>query len=212
VGRVNELAELHSILQSSDGGRISAIAGMGGLGKTQLAVQYATRHKADYPGGVCWLNGRTEDLAAQILFKAEFDRHLPGLQAVKERTTELQTLVKWCWQHWVPQGTTLLVLDDVTDWGQCRLYLPQGEQFRVLVTTRSQDLIRRDQTLSLEVLQLEEARSLLAKWEQHGRVAQDQTTADKLCAGLGYLPLGIELVGCYLARDAGGCAGAIAAV
>jgi tetratricopeptide (TPR) repeat protein len=56
-------------------------------------------------------------------------------------------------------------------------------------------------TIALDVLEPEDARSLLAALEEQGRVAREPETADQLCAALGYLPLGIELVGCYLRRD-----------
>jgi hypothetical protein len=40
---------------------------MGGVGKTELAVKYAREHENDYPGGVCWLNARDANLAAEII-------------------------------------------------------------------------------------------------------------------------------------------------
>ncbi|MGH8000825.1 MAG: hypothetical protein ACREPR_15705, partial [Brasilonema sp.] len=52
---------------------ISAVSGMGGVGKTELAIQYARQHEADYPGGICWLNARESDLAAEILQFALFN-------------------------------------------------------------------------------------------------------------------------------------------
>nr|WP_242036851.1 tetratricopeptide repeat protein [Leptolyngbya sp. FACHB-321] len=195
------MARLHELLQASEGAVISAVAGMGGLGKTQLAVQYAKRNQASYPGGIAWFNGRTGDLATQLVLKAEFALHLPGLQAAKERITEAEALAQWCWQHWQPDGLTLIVLDDVMHWAECRSFLPKADRFRVLVTTRLQALLPNFPTITLEVLHPNEARSLLASLEKFGRVAQDPGLADQLCAGLGYLPLGIELVGCYLASD-----------
>ncbi|MBW4540442.1 MAG: tetratricopeptide repeat protein [Myxacorys chilensis ATA2-1-KO14] len=171
------------------------------MGKTQLAVQYATRHKQDYGGGIYWLNGRTGDLATQILLKAEFDQQLEGLAAAKEQYIDLEQLVQWCWRHWTPNETTLVVLDDIPEWAKCRSYCPKEARFRVLVTTRRKDVLPNFPRIDLEMLQPPEARSLLAGLEKHGRVNKDSELADKLCEGLGYLPLGIELVGCYLARD-----------
>ncbi len=37
----------------------AALSGLGGVGKTQAAIQYAARHRADYPGGVLWVNAET---------------------------------------------------------------------------------------------------------------------------------------------------------
>src|SRR5271170_2838639 len=69
VGREDDLARLHALLQkgAAVGVRPAALTGMGGIGKTQLAVEYAYRYAAAYPGGVYWVN------AAQPL-QAEFAR------------------------------------------------------------------------------------------------------------------------------------------
>ncbi|BAU15056.1 NB-ARC domain-containing protein [Leptolyngbya sp. NIES-3755] len=174
---------------------------MGGLGKTQLAVQYARRNLTKFPGGVCWLNGQTGDLATQVILKAEFDLHLKGLDKAKEQLSETNAIALWCWRHWQPDGQVLVVIDDVSDWAKARSMLPTEERFRVLVTTRKQDLLPKEVTIPLDVLEPDEARSLLASLEGEGRVERDRETADRLCAALGYLPLGIELVGCYVRRD-----------
>jgi hypothetical protein len=58
VGRSQELETLHQQLQRIDRVAISAISGMGGVGKTELAIQYATQYTDAYPGGVCWLKAR----------------------------------------------------------------------------------------------------------------------------------------------------------
>ncbi|BAY10910.1 NB-ARC domain-containing protein [Calothrix sp. NIES-2098] len=116
VGRDNELTDIHQKLQQSGNVAISAVAGMGGVGKTELATQYALRHEADYPGGICWLNGRESDLAASIV---QFYLLYIGQEIPKElggKLLNLQEQVRWCWQHWQPsEGLVLVVFDDVTN-------------------------------------------------------------------------------------------------
>lgn len=198
VGRQKELDRLHKILQQQEGAVISAVSGMGGVGKTQLAVEYATRHAADYPGGVCWLRAREQDLATQIIQIAEFDLNLKILDNPQVRSLPPEAIVQKCWQAWKPDGLVLVVLDDVIDWVTCQRFLPKLSRFRLLLTTRIQRLDADLFEIPLDVLSIEEAVELLAKLEKHGRVERDRATAIELCEALGRLPLGIELIGRYL--------------
>ena len=68
VGREAELEQIHTQLQQDLTVAISAISGMGGIGKTELALQYARKHcrEGSYPGGLCWLQAR-EDVGTQII-------------------------------------------------------------------------------------------------------------------------------------------------
>ncbi|MEP0916341.1 tetratricopeptide repeat protein [Leptolyngbya sp. DQ-M1] len=185
----------------SDRAVVSAVAGMGGVGKTQLAAKYASENKAKFPGGVCWLNGQTGDLIAQILDRVQTSLTPEQLTEKVKELSEPKKIAVWCWRHWLPNGRVLIVLDDVAEWAKVRSLLPTDDRFRVLVTTRRQDLLPKQVTIALDVLEPEEARSLLASLEEHERVERDPETADRLCAALGYLPLGIELVGSYLQHD-----------
>jgi hypothetical protein len=64
VGRDNELALIHEkFTEQNNTVAISAVAGMGGVGKTELAVKYAREHINDYSGGVCWFSVRSSNIA-----------------------------------------------------------------------------------------------------------------------------------------------------
>src|SRR6185503_4732835 len=58
VGRQLDLDHLHSALQQAE--LPVMLTGLGGIGKTQLAVEYAYKHKGDYPGGVYWVQAGKE--------------------------------------------------------------------------------------------------------------------------------------------------------
>jgi tetratricopeptide (TPR) repeat protein len=198
VGRDAELKQLHETLQRRDGAVISAVSGMGGVGKTRLAIEYVTRHEQEYPGGVCWLKAREQDLAAQIIQFAELDLKLKELDDPRVKALPIEELVQKCWRHWVPDGLVLVVLDDVTDWAACQRFLPKQSRFRLLLTTRIQRLDAHLVEIPLDVLDPEDARDLLTQLERQGRVGQEPGAANELCEALGRLPLGIELVGQYL--------------
>ena len=58
VGRDGDLVRLHACLSGSGpvGIRPAGLTGMGGIGKTQLAVEYVYRHRSDYPDGIFWID------------------------------------------------------------------------------------------------------------------------------------------------------------
>ncbi|HEY9815844.1 MAG TPA: tetratricopeptide repeat protein [Candidatus Obscuribacterales bacterium] len=196
VGRDDDLESLHQQLQSSATVVISAVAGMGGIGKTELALQYAYQQlEADaYPGGVCWLQAR-QDVGLQIV---SFARSNLGL--VLPDGLDLAEQVAFCWQRW-PAQPTLLILDDVQAYPDIQPFLPPPRsQFKILLTSRSR-FGSPVKNYDIQVLSAEASLELLRSLVGDGRIDQNVPQAEQLCEWLGYLPLGLELVGRYLAED-----------
>ena len=201
VGRTQELATLHQQLQKTDRVAISTISGMGGVGKTELAIQYVRQYTDYYSGGVCWLKARASSLSSQILDFAQLNLGLIVPQELGGRLLDLPQQVNWCWQHWRPKGQVLVIFDDVTDLASLMEILPPLNRFRVLLTTRQRRLDTSFFELSLDVLEPVSALELLTILIGEARIENDRSTAEQLCQWLGYLPLGLELVGRYLAED-----------
>jgi tetratricopeptide (TPR) repeat protein len=198
VGRERELEVLHQQLQQNERVARSAIAGMGGVGKTELALQYALNHKQSYSGGVCWLQVRGVDVGTQLV---EFAQVHLGLSIPFNELRKLEQQVIWCWRNWgSPEEPVLIVMDDVTDYEEIKSYLPPFAEprFKVLITTRLLDLGASIKTLQLDLLTPEAALELLESLIGKDRVEQEYDGAKNLCRWLGYLPLGLELVGRYL--------------
>jgi tetratricopeptide (TPR) repeat protein len=206
LGREESLKQVHNALAQGERVAITAVVGMGGVGKTELAIQYAQRHKRGYSAGLAWFFVRAGDVGVQILnFASSF-----GL--VPPDDPDPLVRVRFIWQHWPVRpasmveakepGDVLLVFDDVPSeqYRAIAPYLPLGNpRFKVLLTTREQ-LGDQFRAISLDVLSLEDALALLGALEGHGRVDRELAEAEELCRRLGYLPLGIELVGRYLAK------------
>ncbi|MEH2461729.1 tetratricopeptide repeat protein, partial [Nostoc sp.] len=203
VGRDEKLVELHKKLLQNDSAAIFALTGMAGMGKTELATQYAHRYKVNYPGGLCWLDVRKPDLAAEIV---EFAQFYMKLEVPQTLLTSLEQ-AKWCWHNWQPQtGLVLVVLDnvdDATNWENSRQVLPTDNRFCILMTTRLRNLGSTVQQITLDELSPNDALKLLTALldENDRRVQREPQTAANLCKWLGYLPLGLQLVGAYLAED-----------
>ena len=69
VAREEELAEIHRMLRGDGSRRTVVLHGLGGVGKTQLAIAYAKRHKDNY-SAVFWFNIKDEDSLRQSFAKA----------------------------------------------------------------------------------------------------------------------------------------------
>jgi tetratricopeptide (TPR) repeat protein len=194
VGRSQQLLELHQLLQKNDHVVITAISGMGGIGKTELAIEYAKNYQEDYQGGICWLHPKQGNIGVQIV---EFT--ITQFNLIVPNQVNLANQVQFCWRNWI-EGQVLIVIDDVVDYKQIQPYLPSESQFKILITTRerlSKPLVR----LDLDVLKSLEALNLLKLLVGRERLNKEALVARKICQWLGYLPLAIELVGHYLAQD-----------
>ncbi|BAY29120.1 NB-ARC domain-containing protein [Nostoc carneum NIES-2107] len=197
VGRGEELQTLQQMLQQNQQVAIAAIAGMGGVGKTELALQYAIEYCNNYQGGICWLLPKSGDIGVQIV---QFARTQLDLNPPTD--VDLPAQVQFCWRRW-REGEVLLVLDDVADYQEVKPYFVSlSSRFKILITTRQH--WGRIAELPLDVLQPEAALELLKSiigGERFERENQRHPqVALQLCEWLGYLPLGLELVGRYLAR------------
>ncbi|MEH2354160.1 tetratricopeptide repeat protein [Nostoc sp.] len=195
VGREAELQNLHEMLQENNQVVIAAIAGMGGLGKTELALQYAMAHREIYKGGICWLLAKAGDVGIQVV---QFARTQLDLNPPED--FDLPAQVQYCFRLW-REGDVLLVLDDVGEYQQVKPYLPSpSSRFKVLITTREK-LQPPIVLLRLDVLKPLAAINLLKSLVGRKRLQHEPWIARKLCKWLGYLPLGLELVGRYLLGD-----------
>jgi tetratricopeptide (TPR) repeat protein/DNA-binding XRE family transcriptional regulator len=185
LGRDAELAELEGQLQAT--GRV-AIHGLGGVGKTQLAIRYLHRHRAAYPDGVFWLRADEEaslvvDLASLAWHLALPERELPQLERQVEAVLRrLREARRW-----------LLVLDNVEPAAQGALerWLPPGLGGHLLATSRTPMWLAR---LGLGPLPPACARELLLV--RSGQ--RDAGAADAVAESLGYLPLALSQAAGYL--------------
>jgi hypothetical protein len=195
VGRVETLEDLRQMLQQSNQVVLTAIEGMGGVGKTELALQYAQLQLllGTYSGGICWLRARDENVGLQVVRFAEVKL---GIKTPED--WKLEDRVNFCWARW-HEGDVLLILDDVNDYLKIKPYLPsQPSRFKMLLTTRLQlDLAK---SLTLDVLDELAALELVEEWIGTEKIKQESEDAQQLCEQLGYLPLALNLVGRYIKK------------
>lgn len=202
VGRDEDLTKLDNFFSHTDTVVIAAVAGMSGIGKTELAWQWANRQieVGRYPGGVCWIDAKSDSADNQIVWFCQFQMGA----YVPEKSPTSRDSVQYCWDNWEQwsPGAVLLIFDNV-EYNcfaeQIQPFCPADPKFQVLMTTRDENWFDPVQTLTLKVLQPDGARELLLLYAP--RVAQESEAIAELLHWLGYLPLGVELAGRYLARS-----------
>jgi uncharacterized protein YjbI with pentapeptide repeats/tetratricopeptide (TPR) repeat protein len=197
VGRDDVIEILHEQLKVTEQVAITSVTGMGGIGKTELALQYAHFHlkQKTYTGGICWLNCRGQNVGPQIISFA-----ISKFNLSFSKDDDLQTQIDSCWHNW-PDGNVLVIFDDVVNYKDISDFLPPGKsRFKVLITTRQKWLTQSFQRLELEVLDKDAALELLMSYVEHSRIEAELQEAKELCKDLGFLPLGLELIARYLER------------
>ena len=197
VGRQAEIGQIDTAFQQGRGVVISTIAGMGGIGKTELGIQYALAYRERYKGGILWLNAASGDLATQIV--GFVDTYILEMPEEIRGVAQPEFQLRYCLQYWNGRGRVLLILDDVgmeSAFREVVELLPPD--FRVLVTTRIMGLDAGFFELPLEILPLDAALQLLRGLLGAGRVDGQLVEAEALCEAVGRLPLALELMGRYL--------------
>ncbi|MEO0430991.1 MAG: tetratricopeptide repeat protein [Cyanobacteria bacterium J06656_5] len=195
TGREKALGDLHTKIKAGGAVAITSIRGMGGVGKTELALQYADRYRDRYPGGICWLTARESNVGTGLV---QFAKSRLGLTPPDDVDLSLQ--VAHCWQAWPGVGDVLVVYDDVTDYRLIEAYLPlrHRQRFRTLLTTRMQNVATTVTDFELETLTPAAALELLVAIVGVERIEAERQIAEALCERVGYLPLGLELLGYFL--------------
>jgi tetratricopeptide (TPR) repeat protein len=202
VGRKKALENLHKQLQELERVAISTLIGMGGIGKTELALQYALAdrdkdlEKRNYKSGICWINVSDKgNVGTQIL---NFAQNYLKISILEEG--ELEERVKHCWQFWEKEDT-LIIFDDVREYQQIKDFLPpQQKRFKIIITTRKKRLAENIKVFALEVLDEKSALELIISFIGEERINKELKEAKLVCKDLGYLPLGLELVARFLKR------------
>ncbi|MEU7059790.1 FxSxx-COOH system tetratricopeptide repeat protein [Streptomyces sp. NPDC046197] len=199
VGRQALLRDVEEQLKAQDTTAVlpNALHGLGGVGKSQLALEYVYTHQHDYKV-ICWIPAERESLilAALASLAAQLGVAPTGQDsaAAPAANTAVPAVLE-ALRTGAPYDKWLLVFDNAEDIEAVRNYFPTNGPGKVIVTSRNRAWERVATSLPVNVFQREESIELLQ------RRSPDLTTedADRLAEALGDLPLAVEQAGAWRA-------------
>jgi hypothetical protein len=197
TGRSGALAELTGALMPSGSMPVAAVSGMGGVGKTALAVHVAHAVRRRFPGGRLYA-----DLRGVRDRPAEPGAVLGGLLRALGRSDLPASLDERAalYRSELAGRRVLVLLDDACDPAQVRPLLPGAAGSAVLVTSRvTMAGLPGARLVDLDVLEPDEAVALLRRVAGTDRIAAERGAALDAVAACGFLPLAIRIVGARLA-------------
>ncbi|WP_169734248.1 AfsR/SARP family transcriptional regulator [Hamadaea tsunoensis] len=203
VGRRAELAWLDGVTGEPGAvAVVSAISGTGGIGKTTLAVQWASAAHPRFPDGQLYINLRGYGPVPPTPPAVALDELLRGIGVPSDEVPETQDEAAALFRSRLADTRMLVLLDNAASVEQVRPLLPGGSGNAVVVTSRSRlsGLVAREgaRRLELDALPADEARDLLRTAIGAGRFDADPAATADLLAGCGGLPLALRLVAAQL--------------
>jgi DNA-binding SARP family transcriptional activator len=201
TGRTAELAELDRIASgvahASGAVVIGAVTGVGGMGKTALAVHWAHGAGARYPDGQIFLNLGGYDLRRPLTVYEGLRALLRALGTPLERVPLDETAATELYRSTVAGKRLLLLLDNARSVDQVRSLLPTGPGSLALITSRDAltGLVARDgaRVLTLAPLAAADALDLMERVVGRQRLGSEPDAAAELASLCGGLPLALRV-------------------
>lgn len=197
TGREDTLTHLHNTLTAGKTAALTqpqAISGLGGIGKTQTAVEYAYRYSSEYQA-VHW--AKADSLEALI---SDFVS-IAGLLDLPLKNEKDQNVVVNAVKRWLQSNNEwLLILDNVQVWDLVNNFIPTGSKGHILLTTRAQATGPIAENIEIEKMTTDEGASFLLRRAKliDKATEEDHNKARELSEIMDGLPLALDQAGAYI--------------
>ena len=189
TGRTEQLADVERALAEGGPVALTALHGLGGVGKTQIALEFARRHRADYDVG--WLL-RAEEPGVLTGDLSGLAVRLGVAPPDAGPAATLAALRRW----WAAHDRWLLVYDNAEGTEAVRGVLPEAGRGHTLITSRAAAWGSVAEPVPVRVMGRAEAASLLLR--RAGQAEAERVAAERLAEALGDLPLALEQAAAYV--------------
>lgn len=182
--------------QSSAQGSQLSISGLGGIGKTQLALKYAKLYKHDFDNNVIWINAESLESLDSSFIKLARKLHME----TKDRygmDKQIDEIIDLIYEYFNDKKS-LFIFDNAEDFRGIEIYLPKallGNKPTVLITSRFTNWKNVATVLSLDVFSEEETLALFKKVLGDEQQQYHILTLNKMLQGL---PLALNQALAYI--------------
>jgi tetratricopeptide (TPR) repeat protein len=206
TGRERVLTQLQEALAAQ--GR-AALSGLGGVGKTQTAVEYSYKHLDEYVYTLWASADSREALVSNYVTVA-------GLLKLPEADSQDQMLAVEAVKRWLASSQGwLLILDNADDLGMVRAFIPPGKNGHVLLTTRARATGAVARLVEIQEMETQEGALFLLRRSKYitpnalFEVAEpnDWVKAKEIVTQLDGLPLVLDQAGAYIEETGCGLSG-----
>jgi tetratricopeptide (TPR) repeat protein len=206
TGREEYIEQLHDALKLNGAMALSqpqAISGLGGIGKTQTAIEYAYKYKDEYRA-VFWVNADSKESIISSFVK------IAGLLNLPVKDDKDQELIAASVKHWLETNSCwLMIFDNADDPKLVEKYFSFQSKGHIILTSRAQIFsnLRIMKPLKMDEMSPDESKQFLLRRTGRNAIPLNQIETDaieQLGKELDYFPLALEQAGAFIHEKSSG--------